>query len=138
MTNGDDAQRRARRSSEAPPRSTAWRIVLWRVAALGALTAIVCLPIYGLRFAGSVAVGAALSVGNLWLIARGVSASFSSGASSGWAGAFVLKFSVVIAGLYLLFDSGLVQGVPLLIGLAALPVGILISQISSAGSLREG
>ncbi len=115
-----------------------WTSVLWRCAALGLVATIVTLPLYGWRFAGSVGVGAALAIGNLWLIARGVAAIMSGGHTGRYAGLFVLKFSVVITGLYLLFDSRFVQGLPLLMGLAVLPVGILISQVSKAGSLREG
>ncbi len=115
-----------------------WKAALWRVAILGVLASVACVPAFGMKFAASVALGASLGCGNLWLIARGVSAFLSGGPIGGYSVLFVLKFSVVITGLYLLFDSRLVQGPALLLGLATLPVGIVISQVSSAGSLREG
>lgn len=109
-----------------------------RVVALALVVVSITLPVYGGLFASGVAVGAAVAIGNLWLVSRGVSAIMSGGHTGRYSLLFVLKFSVVITGLYLLFDSRLVQGLPLLIGLAVLPVGVLISQIFSAGSLREG
>jgi len=109
-----------------------------RVATLGLVAPIVALPIFGTTFAASVAIGAAIAVGNLWLLARGVSAFVTGEPATRFKLAFVLKFSVVIAGLYLLFDSRFVQGLPLLIGLAVLPIGILISQLSPAVSLNRG
>ncbi len=112
--------------------------MLWRCAALGLLAVLITTPLYGWRFGSSVAVGAAIAVGNLWLIARGVTAITSGGHTGRYGTLFVLKFSVVITGLYLLFDSRFVQGLPLLMGLAVLPIGIVISQVSRAVSLREG
>lgn len=115
-----------------------WTSTMRPVVAVGCVAVLITLPIYGWRFASSVAVGAAIAAGNLWLISRGVSAIVSGAPTARHSLLFLLKFSVVITGLYLLFDSRLVQGLPLLVGLAVLPIGILISQISSAGSLREG
>ena len=124
-------------AADAGPRRS-FRAVMWRVAALGFVAPIASLSIYGVHFAASVAVGAALAVANLWLLARGVSAFVTGQPGTRYNVGFVVKFSVVIAGLYLLFDARLVQGLPLLIGLAVLPVGILISQLSPAASLRRG
>jgi hypothetical protein len=112
--------------------NTAWRTAQLYVVCLGGLAAALALPLYGVRFAASVAVGGALGAGNLWLISRGVRAMLSEGAAHAWKVAFLLKFSVAIVGLYLLFDRGLVQGLPLLLGLLALPVGILLSQLNPA------
>jgi hypothetical protein len=115
-----------------------WRAVMRRVVALGVVAPLVSLSIYGVSFAASVAVGAALAVANLWLVARGVSAFVAGEPATRYTVGFVLKFSVVIAALYLLFDARFVQGVPLLIGLAALPVGILLSQLSPNAPIKRG
>ncbi|HEX2734237.1 MAG TPA: ATP synthase subunit I [Polyangiaceae bacterium] len=118
-------------TSESKPRE-AWRTAQLRVLWLGVLAPLVALPIYGLRFAASVAIGAAIAYANLALIARGVRAMLGENPAQAWKLAFVLKFSVAIAGLYLLFGRGLVQGLPLLLGLLTLPVGILLAQLSPA------
>lgn len=109
-----------------------WRTAQLYAVALGVVGSLVCLPLYGASFAASFAVGGALGAGNLWLISRGVRAMLADGPAHSWKVAFLLKFSVAIAGLYLLFDRGLVQGLPLLLGLLALPVGILLSQLNPA------
>jgi hypothetical protein len=115
------------------PKSTqAWRPVLVRVLGVALVVPLLALPLYGLAFAASVAVGSALAVGNFWLIARGVQQLLSGEGSGGFKGLFVVKFSVAVVGLYLLFERGFVQGLPLLLGLLALPVGIVISQIFPA------
>jgi hypothetical protein len=115
-----------------------WKTTLWSVAVLGLLGSLASVSVFGLQFAASVALGACLAFGNLWLIGRVVGAVLSGGPIGRYSGLFLLKFSVVSTGLYLLFDSRLVLGPALLLGLATLPVGIVISQVSSAGSLREG
>lgn len=115
-----------------------WRTALWWVSGVGLLFSLVTLPVYGLGFAASVALGSAISVGNLWLIARGVRTILTGGPTGRYWLAFVLKFSVVIAGAYLLFDSRLAQGLPLLLGLVALPIGIVLSQLSAVTSPQKG
>ncbi len=124
--------------ASAEATNDAWRVVMRRVVVLGVVAPIVALPSFGTAFAASVAVGAALAVANFWLLARGVSAFVAGEPATRFKVGFVLKFSVVIAGLYLLFDARFVQGLPLLIGLAVLPIGILISQLSPAASLHRG
>jgi hypothetical protein len=119
-------------------RDDGWKTAPWFVAAVGLAITLLALPVYGLLFAGSVAVGAAMSVGNLWVIANGVRALLSGGPTGRYAALFVVKFSVVVSALYLLFDSRFVQGLPLLIGFAALPVGIVLSQVFLPRTLREG
>jgi ATP synthase I chain len=113
-------------------RSEALRSAQLYAVGLGLVAALVAVPLYGVHFATSLAVGAALGTANLWLISRGVRAMLGDGPGRPWKLAFVLKFSVAIAGLYLLFARGLVQGLPLLLGLLALPVGILLSQLNPA------
>jgi hypothetical protein len=122
--------------TSASETTDAWRPVFGRVLVVAFALPLLALPTYGLNFAASVALGAALAVANFWLIARGVQRIVSGRVAGAWKGLFVVKFSVAVAGLYLLFERGFVQGLPLLVGLLALPVGIVLHQLFPAS--RQG
>jgi ATP synthase I chain len=101
------------------------------------------LSLFALAFAGpgaalSVAAGAGLAAGNLWLLARTVTALLPDdrpGAEAqsrgGWALVAVLKMFGLLALAWLLMRHGIVSPMPMLIGFGALPIGIAIGSLVS-------
>jgi hypothetical protein len=112
--------------------------VLIAVAATGGVLVLLFTPVFGLRFAASVAVGAAVAVANFWILVRAVRAYFGGTGGAGWGLFVVLKFSFVVGGLYLLFRSGFVQGLPLAVGLGSLPIGIVLAELVAPLAVKEG
>jgi ATP synthase I chain len=108
------------------------------VAITGIVLALGAAAFDGLRSAFSVAAGAALAAGNLWLLARIVaellpsdSASAEAQSKAGWALVAVLKMFGLLALAWLLMRHGIVSPLPMLIGFAALPIGIAIGALVS-------
>jgi hypothetical protein len=111
-------------------------MVLWAAAVLA---------LFGFAFAGvpaglSVALGGGLAVGNLWILARIVSellptdrAGAEAQSRGGWALVAVLKILGLLAVAWLLMRHApaIVSPLPLLVGFAALPIGIAIGSLVS-------
>jgi hypothetical protein len=125
---------------EAQPRrfDPRLRTSLVAVALSGLALALAAAAFFGLRAAFSVGVGAALATGNLWALARIVSALLpegSEGAESqsraAWALVAVLKMISLLAAAWLLMRGGLVSPLPMLAGFGALPIGIAIGSLVS-------
>ncbi len=112
------------------------RALFW-VALVGGLAVLLTTPAQGVGFGLNVAGGAALAWGNLWLTCRVVSA-FLQERPGPWTAVALVKFSLLIGALYLLFRGGLVQGLPFIVGLGALPVGVALAQFAPAQPVREG
>ncbi len=101
------------------------------------------LTLFGAAFAGvragiSVALGATLAAGNLWLLARivtellpGDSAGAEAQSRAGWALVAVLKMFGLLALAWLLMRHGIVSPLPMLVGFGALPIGIAIGSLVS-------
>jgi hypothetical protein len=113
---------------------TSIRAVSWT----GAAMALVALAFAGVAAAFSVAAGAALAAGNLWLLARIVAELLPSdgpGAESqsrgGWALVAVLKMFGLLAAAWLLMRHGIVSPLAMLVGFGALPIGIAIGSLVS-------
>lgn len=107
------------------------------VAVTGALLFVAITPIYGWGFSRGVLFGAVLAVANLLLTAQSVRAFLGgnmgpaetrTGAS--WGTFVVFKLLVLSLGTYLLLHFGLVQGFALIVGLAALPLGVVCLQLA--------
>jgi hypothetical protein len=108
------------------------------VAIAGIVLTLVAAVFAGLGAAFSVAAGAALAAGNLWLLARIVAELLPSdreGAEAqsraGWALVAVLKMFGLLALAWLLMRRGLVSPLPMLVGFGALPIGIAIGALVS-------
>ncbi len=106
------------------------RRALVTVVVVGGLFAVLSVPLFGVPGALSVLAGAAVGVLNLWTLSRTVRALLGGGSAAAWLVAAVLKLCVLLAALYLLFDAGLLKGLPLMVGLGALPIGIVLAQLS--------
>jgi hypothetical protein len=106
---------------------------LWSVAVVGALLALGTPLLLGSGSRVSVALGAVLAVLNLWAVARMVRGFlYPAGARSPWMTLAMLKFAVLFLGVTFLVRGGYARILPLVIGYAALPLGIVISQLKSA------
>jgi ATP synthase I chain len=108
------------------------------VALAGAGLALGGAVFVGLRAAISVALGATLAVGNLWVLARVVAALLpadSVGASAqsrvAWALVALLKMGGLFAVVWLLMRHGVVDPLAMLVGFMALPIGIAIGSLVS-------
>jgi hypothetical protein len=109
---------------------------LWSVAVVGALLAAFVPFAMGGGSRVSVALGAALAVGNLWAVARMVRGFLNpaGGVRSPWISLAMLKFGLLFLGVMFLVRGGHAQILPLAIGYAALPLGIVASQLKSAAA----
>ena len=115
------------------------RITLAIVAVSGVALTLAALALFGPAVAWSVALGAALSTGNLWALARVVSALVPSdetraknAAKTGaWTLVALLKMCGLLGIAWLLMRHGVVAPVPMLVGFGALPIGIAIGSLVS-------
>lgn len=110
----------------------------WAVAIVGVLATLGGLGLGGSRWALGIAVGAAVAAANLWsirLVVRGLLAE-KRGAVP-WGLLAVVKFAVLVGGLYLLVKSGSLDLLALLIGYGALPIGIASAQLGAARAIGE-
>ncbi len=106
---------------------------IWSVAIVGALLTAGAPTFLGPASRSSVALGVLLAVGNLWAISRTVRGFlYPAGVRSAWLPLAMLKFAVMFLGILFLVRGGYAQLLPLVIGYAALPLGITISQLKSA------
>ncbi len=110
-----------------------------RAVAIAGVVLSACGLVFGGVLAGlSVAAGATLAAGNLWLLARIVSellpsdqAGAEAQSRAGWALVAVLKMVGLLGAAWLLMRHGIVQPLPMLIGFGALPIGIAIGALVS-------
>jgi hypothetical protein len=113
------------------------RVSLWSILGLGAAFALVALGAAGTRASLSVAAGAGLGAVNLWALGRIVRGLLAPGGPVGsWVALGVIKLGLVLGALYVLIRNGFADILPLALGLATLPLGIVIAQIVSTRLLR--
>jgi hydrogenase/urease accessory protein HupE len=80
--------------------------------------------------ARSVAIGAAIAVANLWLLAQMVRGFLArKGATTPFGIIAVLKFVALFGAMYVLVKTRSVDILPCVFGYAALPVGIVFAQV---------
>lgn len=104
------------------------------VAVCGAVLALGARLVLDRGTAGSVAVGAAIAVANLWMLARVVAAGLRGvreRRSIAWAPLAVLKTFALFAGVWILLRYGGIAPIAMTVGLAALPIGIAIGSLVS-------
>jgi hypothetical protein len=103
------------------------------VCIFGLLGTLAALWLGGMRPAMSVAIGAGIAAGNLWLLAQMVRAFLAQkGASAPWGIVAVLKFVLLFGAMYVLVKTRTVDILPCAIGFCALPVGIVFAQLLGA------
>jgi hypothetical protein len=108
---------------------------IWSVAIVGALFALAAPTLLGSGSRMSVALGALLAMGNLWAISRTVRGFLHpAGARSPWISLAMLKFALMFLGVLFLVRGGYAKLLPLVVGYAAMPVGIVLAQLKSAAA----
>jgi len=108
---------------------------IWSVAIVGALLALAAPTLLGNGSRSSVALGVLLAIANLWAISRTVRGFLHpAGARSPWISLAMLKFAVMFLGVLFLVRGGYAKLLPLCIGYAAMPVGIVLAQLKSAAA----
>jgi hypothetical protein len=112
------------------------RTTLVAVALSGATLALGTLATIGPKAARSVAVGAVLAVGNLWALARVVTALLQNErrrrrGPGGWALLAVAKMLGLFTVVWLLMRYAIAAPIPMLVGFGALPIGIAIGSVVS-------
>lgn len=104
------------------------RTTLWAVASSGAVLTLVAPLVLGQAGMLGVAFGAAIAVLNLWVLAR-VVRSLLAGAGLPWVVLGGLKLVALLALVALLLKLEVTTLLPLGFGYAALPLGIVLSQL---------
>ena len=108
----------------------------WAVAIVGVLLTVSAPTFLGSDSRMSVAIGVVLAIGNLWAISKTVRGFLHpAGARSPWISLAMLKFAVMFLGVLFLVRGGYAKLLPLVIGYAAMPVGIVIAQLKSASAV---
>jgi hypothetical protein len=107
------------------------RAALWAIALTGALLTLASPFVLGRGGVVGVALGSGIAAFNLWALARIVRA-FMNGAGLPWVLLGAMKLLGLLAVVALVLGLGLTGAIPLAIGYAALPVGIVFAQLSSA------
>ena len=108
---------------------------IWSVAIVGVVLTLAAPTLLGSGSRLSVAIGVLLAIGNLWAISRTVRGFlYPAAARSPWISLAMLKFAVMFLGVLFLVRGGYAKLLPLVIGYAAMPVGIVLSQLKSAAA----
>jgi hypothetical protein len=124
------------------------------VGVTGLVLFVVTTPLYGWQFSRGVLAGVLVALTNLWLTARAVrvfmgaalaalpgadsDTSERPGGGASWGLFMVMKFTCLMAGTYLLFRGGWINGLALIVGLSALPVGVVCLQLAGAPAGANG
>jgi hypothetical protein len=107
------------------------RSALWGIALTGALLTLASPFVLGRSGVLGVALGAGIAAFNLWALARIVRA-FMNGAGLPWVILAALKLFGLLAVVALVLQLGITTVVPLAIGYAAMPIGIVFAQLGAA------
>lgn len=107
------------------------RAALWAIALTGALLTLAAPFVLGRGGVVGVALGSAIAAFNLWSLGRIVRA-FMNGAGLPWALLGMLKLVGLLAVVAIVLKLGITTAIPLAIGFAALPVGIVVAQLGAA------
>lgn len=110
---------------------------LWAVAIVGATATVVAAVVAGPRATLGVGLGAAIALGNLWVVGRMVRGFMTGTATAPWGFVAAVKFSLLVVLLWALLRSGFVDLLPLVMGYGALPLGIFAAQLGGAVPSRE-
>lgn len=109
------------------------RALLAAVAICGAAFTVGAFVLAGAHAAFSTAIGAAIATSNLYVLGRAVGAT----GKSAWRVIGLVKMLALFAGVWLLLTWRLVDPIPLVVGLGALPVGLTTGSMLSAGRARK-
>ncbi len=116
---------------KAPDDESGVRPALWAIASCGAALTLASPFVLGGRAIVGVALGAGVAALNLWALARIVSA-FMNGAGLPWVLLSALKLFGLLALVALALAFGITTAVPLAVGYSAMPLGIVLAQLSAS------
>lgn len=106
------------------------RAAVKAVAISGLCLSVGGLALFGVRNAVGVAIGGALATANLLVFARlGDAFIARKGNTAPWAVIALLKLVFLFGGIWMILDSGVVTGLSLAAGYAALPLGITLGSL---------
>lgn len=109
------------------------RAALWAILLTGAVATLAAPFVLGRGGVIGVALGSAIAAFNLWALGRIVRA-FMNGAGLPWVLLGGLKLVGLLAVIAIVLKLGLTTAIPLAIGYATLPLGIVFAQLSIAGA----
>ena len=130
---------KSERSSEMAPAADSERVfsLLAPVAVTGViLTALAPFVFPSATSALGVAIGAALAVANLWAVAM-VIRGFLRGAGLPWGVVAALKFGALLFVVGIVLKNQWADALPMALGYAAMPLGIVVGQLRRAPAGRE-
>lgn len=110
--------------------------LIWPVAAVGAVLVLLAPFVFGVEHVRGVAIGSGLAALNLAAIAfvvRGV----MRGAMLSWGSLAGLKFAVLVFLIWMVLRNDWAGVLPLALGYAALPLGIVVGQLMRAANPRR-
>lgn len=111
---------------------------MWSVLVVGVSATVIGVFVGGAGTARSIAIGAAVAAANLWVITIVVRGMLGGKRSRvPWPLIAVAKMGALFGGLYLLLTNGWVDLLPLLVGLGALPIGIVAGQLGAPNPVEE-
>lgn len=100
------------------------------VALVGVVASLVSFYFFGLQGFVGTALGGAIAVANLWAVSRIVRGIIEEPAfRARWSLLAVMKLTTLVGVVFTLVTSGIAPIIPLAIGYAALPVGVVIGQL---------
>jgi hypothetical protein len=110
---------------------------LWSVAIAGALLTLMSPVLFRAMGIVSVGIGGVLAVANLWLVGRTVKSFLGAhGSRPSWGVLAVVKLGAMLLLLGAAVRNGWLEILPLGFGYAALPLGILLSQLRASSPVR--
>lgn len=124
-------------TTRTPNEDGSIRRALLCVAVMGVVLSVGAPLLFGTRGIVSSAIGGALAVVNLWAIGRLVRGFLGQGGKASWAPLGMLKLVAIFILLGVILKQGLAEVLPLAYGYAALPLGIVLAQLT-AGSPVSG
>jgi hypothetical protein len=105
--------------------------------AVAAVTLTVIAPFaFGMATVVGVAIGGALALSNLWAIAL-VVRGFLRGAGLPWGAFAAVKFVALVFLVWIVLKNGWAEVMPLALGYAALPLGIVVGQLGRGEPSRQ-
>jgi hypothetical protein len=117
-------------------KSPATDVALLFVAGAGLVLSVVSVPLLGWRALGGTVLGALLAGSNLWALGRLVRLYLYNGKAT-WAIVGALKMVALLVIVYGLLRGGVVGALELMLGYAALPLGIVAAQLRPASPVEE-
>jgi hypothetical protein len=109
---------------------------LFAVAIAGVVLTVLTPFAFGKGALLGVAMGGVLALSNLWVIAL-VVRGFLRGAGLPWGAFAALKFAVLLFLVWIVLKNGWAEVLPLALGYAALPVGIVFGQLGRGAPSRQ-